>query len=282
VRSAKLVVTLSLFIPTLIPFARAQVAGGTVSGVVTGPVGNAPVSNAKISVKNTASGQTAQAQSGPNGNYSVTSLTPGTYEITVTADGLGSKTQQITLIAGAAQTVNVGLPAATPGGAGAPSLGDLGFPTAQTQADPKTQALLDRRSHMLMVHQRMGLITGAALAATLISSGGAGGKSTSSTSRDLHAALGITTAGLYFTTASYAIRAPRIAGTSTRGPIKWHKGLAWVHGTGMVLTPILGAMAFDQKSKGEKVHGIASYHGAVAWTTGIAYGLAIATVSFKF
>jgi hypothetical protein len=50
----------------------------------------------------------------------------------------------------------------------------------------------------------------------------------------------------------------------------------------MILTPALGIMAFDQKSKGERVHGIASAHSPVAWTTGIAYGLAIASVSFKF
>ena len=40
----------------------------------------------------------------------------------------------------------------------------------------------------------------------------------------------------------------------------------------MILTPILGAMAFDEKSKGEKVHGIASAHGAVAVVTAAAYG----------
>jgi hypothetical protein len=135
---------------------------------------------------------------------------------------------------------------------------------------------------MLQMHQKLGLITAVPLIATLISSGGAGGKSTSSTSRDLHAALGSATVGMYLWTASYAIRAPRIEGTPTRGPIRVHKTLAWVHGTGLILTPVLGAIAFDQKSKGEKVHGIASAHGAVGWVTGIAYGAAIASVSFKF
>jgi hypothetical protein len=56
---------------------------------------------------------------------------------------------------------------------------------------PKAQALLDRRTHMLKVHQRLGLITIAPFAATLISSAFAGGKQTSSTDRDLHAVLGI-------------------------------------------------------------------------------------------
>jgi len=98
----------------------------------------------------------------------------------------------------------------------------------------------------------------------------------------LHAALGATTAGLYITTASYAIFAPKPHGIETRGPIRVHKALAWIHGPGMILTPILGAMAFEQKSRGEKVHGIASAHGPVAYVTAAAYGAAIASVSFKF
>ncbi len=165
---------------------------------------------------------------------------------------------------------------------GAPSLGDLGFPAEQTKPNPQQQALLDKRSHMLKVHQRLGLITAVPLLATVITGGTAGGKSTSSTTRDLHAALGATTAGLYFTTAYYSIFAPKIKGTPTRGPIRLHKALAFIHGPGMILTPILGAMAFQQKSNGEKVHGIASAHAPVAYITAIAYGAAIASVSIKF
>jgi hypothetical protein len=50
----------------------------------------------------------------------------------------------------------------------------------------------------------------------------------------------------------------------------------------MILTPILGEIAFDQKNRGEKVHGIASAHGPVAIVTGAAFGLAVASVSVKF
>ncbi len=164
----------------------------------------------------------------------------------------------------------------------APSLGDLGFPAEATKPNPEEQALLDKRSHMLKVHQRLGLITAVPLVATVVTGGMAGGKSTSSTTRDLHAALGAATAGLYFTTAYYAIFAPKPKGTETRGSIRLHKALAWIHGPGMVLTPILGVMAFEQKSKGERVHGIASAHGPVAIVTAAAYGAAIASVSFKF
>ena len=142
--------------------------------------------------------------------------------------------------------------------------------------------MLDKRTHMLKIHQRMGLITTIPLIATVVTSLGAGGKSTSAASRDLHVALGGVTGDLYFITAYYAIRAPRVPGTESRGPIRFHKAMAWIHGPGMILTPILGAMAFNQKSNGEKVHGIASAHGPVAIVTAGAFGAALVSVSFKF
>ncbi len=163
-----------------------------------------------------------------------------------------------------------------------PSLGDLGFPSTQTQSNPEEQARLDKRTHMLKIHQRMGLITTVPLLATLLTSLNAGGKNTSSTSRDVHTALGAVTADLYFTTAYFAIRAPRIPGTQTKGPIRVHKALAWIHGPGMILTPILGIMAFDQRNRGEKVHGLASAHAPVAIVTAGAFGAALLAVSLKF
>lgn len=173
----------------------------------------------------------------------------------------------------------------------APSLGDLGFTPEQTKGSPQEQARLNRRSHMLKIHQRLGLITIAPLLATLISAGGAEGEDhksagtspgASSSGRKLHAGLGITTAGMYLTTASFAVFAPKVAGTRSRGPIILHKVLAFVHGPGMVLTPILGAMAYRQRSNGERVTGIARAHGAVAAVTATAYGLALLSVSVKF
>ena len=76
--------------------------------------------------------------------------------------------------------------------------------------------------------------------------------------------------------------APKIPATTVRGPIKLHRTLAWVHGTGMVLTPILGALAYQQLNNGEHVHGIAKAHGPVAIVTSAAYGLSIAAVSIRF
>src|ERR1019366_9124225 len=112
----------------------------------------------------------------------------------------------------------------------------------QTQGSAQDQARLDKRAHMLKMHQRLGLITTVPLVLSLFTGSLAGGKSTSSTNRLLPAALGGDTAGMYLTTAYFAIFAPKIPGTKARGPIRVHKFLAFIHGPGMILTPILGAM----------------------------------------
>lgn len=44
------------------------------------------------------------------------------------------------------------------GNSQAPSLEDLGLSSSQTQSDPQLQARLDKRAHMLKIHQRLGLI----------------------------------------------------------------------------------------------------------------------------
>lgn len=267
------VAVLAIFLVLPAP-ARAQAAGATLSGTVTGPSGQV-VPNAKISIKNAATGQSTEVESDAAGVYKASNLTPGNYEVSVAADSFSTTTQSVTLPAGATQTLNVAL------GSGL-SLGSLGFPQSETQGSAQEQARLNRRTHMLKVHQTLGLITAAPMLATVLSGGFAGGKATSSTNRDLHVGLGSLTAGLYFTTAYFAIAAPKIEGTKTRGPIRLHKALAWIHGPGMLLTPILGAMAYSQKSKGEKVHGIASAHGPVGVVTAAAYGLALLSVSIKF
>jgi Carboxypeptidase regulatory-like domain len=253
-----------------------QVAATALTGTVTGPSG-AAVANAKISVKNADTGQIAEAQADAHGVYTVPNLAPGDYEVSVAAEGLGTKVATVKVIAGAAPSLNVALSAA-----GAPTLEDLGFKPEEAKGNAAEQERLNKRSHMLKVHQRLGLITIAPLVATLISSNGAAGRHGTASGRELHAALGSATAGLYLSTAYFAVFAPKIAGTPVRGPIRLHRALAWVHGPGMILTPVLGALAYDQRSRGEKVHGIASLHSTVAIITGAAYGLAIASVSIKF
>ena len=122
----------------------------------------------------------------------------------------------------------------------------------------------------------------APLVATFIESANAGGKSTSNTDRTVHMVLGAVSGDLYFMTAYYAIRAPRIPGTETRGPIRLHKALAWIHGPGMILTPILGAHRLQSKKQRGKSTWDRPAHGPVAIVTGGAFGLAVPSVSLKF
>jgi hypothetical protein len=253
---------------------RAQVASATLSGTITDASGKA-LADAKVSVNNVATGKSMETRTDSAGLYNLLNLVPGDYAVSVSAEGFSTKVAKVTISQGAQQTVNLTL-------ASILSLGDLGFSPTQTQGNAQDQARLDKRSHMLKIHQRLGLIDAAPLLATVILGAGAGGKSTSSADRFAHLALGSVTGDLYFLSAYYALRAPKIPGTETRGPIRLHKALAWIHGPGMILTPILGAIAFNQKSNGEKVHGIASAHGAVAIVTAAAYGAAILSVSIKF
>ncbi|HEY3972825.1 MAG TPA: carboxypeptidase-like regulatory domain-containing protein [Candidatus Sulfotelmatobacter sp.] len=274
---------------------RAQDAAATLSGTVTDASGKG-VANAKVSLKNVATGEAIETTTDPTGIYTFPKLVAGDYEVSASLEGVGAGAGKVTLAAGSRQNLSVGLtayssnprnpseslPNAPSASQTQPSLGDLGFTPAETEANAKMQALLDKRTHMLKIHQRMGLITTIPLITTVLLGPGAGGKSEGTAARDLHVALGALTGDLYGITAWYAIRAPRVKGTPKRGPIRFHEAMAWIHGPGMILTPIMGAMAFSQKNNGEKVHGFAAAHGPVAIVTAAAFGAALVSVSFKF
>jgi hypothetical protein len=280
------------------PYVMAQTATGAVKGTVSDESGK-PVANATVTATGIDTGQNQTANTGPDGTYKM-ELPAGNYRLTF--ESVGFKKFEISATVGGtvpevvdakldqgepangnpAPTQQENLPNAPSSSTTAPSLSDLGLTPEQTQGNAREQALLDKRTHMLKIHQRMGLITTIPLIATVILGPGAGGKSEGTAARDAHVALGSLTGDLYGITAYYAIRAPRIPGTKKRGPIKFHEAMAWIHGPGMILTPILGAMAFSQKNNGEKVHGIAQAHGPVAIVTAGAFGAALLSVSVKF
>jgi hypothetical protein len=270
----------------------AQQDTATLSGTISDNSGRV-IANARVGVKNDSTGVSSETQSDSSGKYRVGNLAPGDYVVSVQIAGFDAKTSKVTLTSSGTQTLDFVLSASAVPNApspapASPSLQDLGFSAAETQANPQLQALLQKRTAMLKMHQRLGLITAIPMTAAVITgpmakTKGKNGETItapSQTNLDVHAALGGLTTALYFTSASYAIFAPRVPGTTKRGAIRWHEALAFVHGPGMVLTPILGVMAYKQENAGEKVHGIASAHGTVAYITAASYGAAILAVSW--
>jgi Carboxypeptidase regulatory-like domain len=292
------VFALVLLVPGLL---LAQATSAKLSGTVQNAAGEA-ISGAAVTAESAAGGASAKTETDAKSEYGLTGLAPGTYTVRVTASGFASKEATATVTASGQQTLNFSLaaagsqqelpnaPSAAPpaSGQGNLSLQSLGFTPQQTQSNPQLQARLNRRTEMLKIHQRLGLITAAPMLADLITgpmakAKGRNGQTITEPTQanlDLHAALGSATAALYFTTAYYAIFAPKIPGTHKHGAIRVHEALMFIHGPGMILTPILGAMAFQQEQSGEKPHGIASYHGTVAYVTAIAYGASMVAIAW--
>ncbi len=287
---------------------RSQTAAG-ISGIVKDSDGKL-VSDAQVSIKDVDTHQSIAIKTNSAGAYTESNLIPGTYTVSAVAQGLNPQTANVTLIAAEEEHANFVLdaepqqqetppnklpPAPQPnqqtspaGNANTPSLQDLGFGANQTQGSAQEQALLNKRTHMLKVHQTLGLITAIPMVATLITGPQAKAKGKNGepiteptdANLDFHMALGSLTTGLYFTTAYYAIFAPKIPGVKPKGAIRLHRDLAWIHAPGMIITPVLGIMAYKQENAGEKVHGIASAHGTAAYITAAAYGASIVAVSW--
>jgi len=89
--------------------AHAQVTGATLSGTVTDPSGGV-VAAAQISIKDNATGIVREVTSDSAGLYSAPNLTPGNYEVRVSASGFSTAVQSnLALAVGAQQQLNFAL-----------------------------------------------------------------------------------------------------------------------------------------------------------------------------
>ncbi len=288
---------LALMLP--VPLAAQTV---TLSGTASDAKGK-PVANATVTLK-PAQGSVIEVRTDKEGKYSFANLAPGDYTISASGAGLAAKPVALTLATTGRQAEDLlltpgegqelpGAPSApaspaNPSPSSQPSLEDLGFSAQQTQGNAQLQATLEKRTRMLRIHQKLGLFTAIPMAAAVITGPMAKAKGKNGeiirqptdANLDFHAAIGGLTTAMYFTTAYYSMFAPRVPGNPKHGGIRWHEGLAFVHGPGMILTPILGAMAYNQENSGQKAHGIAAQHGTVAYVTAIAYGTSIIAVSW--
>src|SRR3989449_1486900 len=89
--------------------ARAQVAGGTLSGTISDPSGRL-VPQALISIQNIATGITTTVTTNSDGYYTAANLLPGEYQVTVSAKGFATEVRKgISLTVGARQIIDLTL-----------------------------------------------------------------------------------------------------------------------------------------------------------------------------
>ena len=86
-----------------------QVAGATLSGVISDPAGRG-IPGAKVSIENSTTGVVRSVETDADGYYTAPNLLPGSYEISVAAKGFSTQVQKgITLTVGATQTLNMSM-----------------------------------------------------------------------------------------------------------------------------------------------------------------------------
>jgi len=106
---------------------QAQLRDRTLSGRVTSPSG-APVPNARLVLKNTRSSDIRSVTVNSDGTYLVAKLSPGTYEITASAQGFADVHTTVAISADGKPVVNLVM---QPGGAAEAGKGQVGSPTVK-------------------------------------------------------------------------------------------------------------------------------------------------------
>ena len=104
----RLALAVVLFISALAPI-RAQVVGGTISGIATDSTG-AALSNAAVLLHNEETGSERRLTTDSSGAYSAPSIPVGRYTITVSHDGFAAQIRtDIVLTIGQALHINIAL-----------------------------------------------------------------------------------------------------------------------------------------------------------------------------
>ena len=89
--------------------AIAQVSNSTITGTVADP-GGAAIVGAKVLVKNDGTNAVQTAETNGSGEYTVTQLVPGVYDVTTTKDGFQKSLEKgVTITVGQAATLNIAL-----------------------------------------------------------------------------------------------------------------------------------------------------------------------------
>jgi hypothetical protein len=161
--------------------------------------------------------------------------------------------------------------------AGKLSLSDLGISNKVTEKDHQIQNDLTTRTKKLQTHVVWGGITQGLMLASLFTGGMAKG------SNELHQYLGITTALTYWTAFYFSQTAPKPALIGNKGwNIKIHKALMWIHAPMMILTPIIGYMAWQKNKHDENLTGIEKFKGTAGGIAAGAFTLSTTVMFFEF
>lgn len=152
-------------------------------------------------------------------------------------------------------------------------LSDVGIFHSRVPSEQFTDAMFEKRTHMLEHHKMMGHITMGLMVASFASAfigrkkidddrASRGGLKSADDASNMNLHMGIAAATLasYFTTAYFSLGAPKPDDFEDSSARKWHKGLAWIHGSAMVLAPVLGFLAFKDYHNGKDPSGLAKLH----------------------
>lgn len=110
--------------------------------------------------------------------------------------------------------------------------------------------------------------------------------------KDIHLALGISTFTAYSVAAGAAIAAPKVDRTGAWDTVTAHKGLALVHGAGMMITPFLGFYNKNQADKlakkqnstqadFDRIERLQNIHQYTGYTTAAALAGAFVTITLR-